>query len=324
RLTFHDDSRLSYDRLLLAMGGVPRELDLPGSALENVFTLRSFADSDAIIDAAKKGRKAVVIGGGFIGMETAFSLRERDMDVTLVAEEQVPLESIFGQEIGRMFQRRHENHGIEMELGRTVREFAGDGSVQKVVLDNGEVVDADLVIVGVGVEPASDRIQGISFGSDGSVVVDNRLRSEDNIFAAGDVACFPDWRTGERTRIEHWRTAEQQGRVAAQNMLGKDIEYRSIPFFWTTQVGLHFRYVGHAPEWDEIITMGDVSAADFISFYVKDGRVIAAAGNGRDKQMIAIEELMRIDRMPSSDEIRHDKPDLVAILHEMEAVATKD
>jgi NADPH-dependent 2,4-dienoyl-CoA reductase/sulfur reductase-like enzyme len=320
-VTFDSGDKLPYDKLLLAMGGRPRTPDIPGIDLDNVFVLRSFADSDEIIAASGGDKKAVIVGGGFIGMEAAFSLRQRGVDVTAVIKEDIPLRHVFGPEIAKLFKLRLEKSGVEFKLERTVKKIEGEREVNKVVLDNNDVLDADFVVVGVGVDPASDRIQGVNFGDDGSVIVDQYLMSEEDIYAAGDIACFPDWRTHGQSRIEHWRTAEQQGRIAACNMLDKGDPYRSIPFFWTTQAGLHFRYVGHAPEWDEIITLGRIEDANFISYFVKDDMILAAAGIGRDKQMIAIEELMRLNRMPAPNEIKNEHPDMVALLHETDAVA---
>ena len=319
-VSFENGDRLSFDKLLLAVGGRPRRLDVPGSDLDNVFTLRSFDDSDRIIDAAKRNKRVVIVGGGFIGMEAGFSLKKRDLDVTMVMNEEVPLQHVFGPDIGKLIQKHHERHGVQFKSGRTVREFTGDGTVSGVVLDNGQTIETDFVVVGVGIDPASDRIQGVKFADDGSVLVDEFLMSEENIYAAGDIATFGDWRTSSNSRIEHWRTAEQQGRIAAHNMMGRSIAYRSIPFFWTNQAELHLRYVGHAPQWDEIITHGKIKEANFISYFVKDDKVLAAVGIGRDKQLIAIEELMRQERMPAPGEIRKEHPDMVALVHQTDAV----
>ena len=149
---------------------------------------------------------------------------------------------------------------------------------------------------------------------DGSVRVDDHFKASPDIYAAGDIATFREWRTGEEMRIEHWRTAEQQGRVAGHNMAGKRIAYRSVPFFWTNQVGLFFRYVGHAKKWDEMVVQGNLSALDFIVFYVKNNQIYAAAGNNRDKEIAAIEELMRLNKMPSPDELRNKSMNFVELL----------
>lgn len=303
-ITFKEGDTLRYDALLVATGGTARRLSIPGSDLKNVLTLRSFADADAIIEAAQQASHAVVIGASFIGMETASSLRERKLPVTVVAPGAAPFEKTLGAEIGRMFQRAHENQGVSFRLGARAARFEGDGAVKAVVLDSGERIEADLVVVGVGVRPATDFLRGVRLHEDGGVLVDEYMRAADRLYAAGDIAYFPSSLTGERQRIEHWRTAQQQGRVAAHNMAGKTTGYDGVPFFWTRQFDLGLSYVGHAASWDELIFQGDVSAQDFLAFYVKDGRALAVAGMNRDREMAAVEELMRQDRVPTPDELR--------------------
>jgi len=306
--------RLKYDSILLALGGTSRTLNIPGADLKNVFTLRSFDDADRIIAAAKKASKIAIVGASFIGMETAFSLRGREKDVTMIGLEAVPFERVFGEEIGRMFQKLHEENGVKFKLNTAVERFDGDESVQAVALKNGDRVEADLVIVGVGVKPATDVLRGIDLEPDGSVKVDRYFHAGNNVFAAGDIATFPDWHTGQGIRIEHWRTAEQQGRIAAFNMAGKKTAYESVPFFWTVQAGLHLRYVGHAADWDEIILHGDVSQQNFIVFYVKNNQVHAAAACQRDKELCAVEELMRLKKMPPPAKLRDKSVDLFQML----------
>ncbi|MBI4965952.1 MAG: FAD-dependent oxidoreductase [Desulfomonile tiedjei] len=306
--------KLQYDSLLLAPGAVPRRLDVPGADLINVFTLRSFEDSTAIVQAAEHASKAVIIGGGFIGIETAYSLSQRNLSVTVVTGESVPFEGIFGKEIGQMFQKMHEENRVEFKLNSRVAKIEGDKTVEAVVLEGGERIQADLVVVGIGVKPATEFLRGIDLLSDGSLKVDEYFRAGADVYAAGDVATFPEHYSGRELRIEHWRTAQQQGRIAAHNMAGKKVPYRSIPFFWTTQGDLYFRYVGHATQWDDIIVHGDVSSRVFIAFYVSNNRVVAAAGNNHEKEMAAIEELMRLGKMPSAEELRNHSVDLVALL----------
>ncbi len=295
---------VDYDGLLLALGGRPRTLSVDGADLDGIHTLRSFEDADTIIAGLESAQKVLVVGAGFIGMETAFSAKQRGPEVTVVAPENEPLAGAFGDEIGSLFKKRHEEAGIQFRLGRNITRLEGNDTVRNAILDDNSHVDADLVLVGIGVEPASDVIKGIMFERDGSVRVDRYLEAYGGVHVAGDIAYFPDWRTGRHTRIEHWRTAQQQGRVAAHNMLGRKAPYESVPFFWTTQAGLHFRYVGHAPDWDEIIVDGDVSAADFVAYFVKDGKVLAVAGNNRDKELAAAELLMSQDNLPAPDELR--------------------
>ena len=178
-------------------------------------------------------------------------------------------------------------------------------------LKSGETLEADLVVMGVGVEPATDFLQGVERMEDGGLRVDEHLRAADGLYAAGDIAAFPDWRTGETVRIEHWRTACQHGRRAGYNMAGRPAPYRSIPFFWSAQHGNSLRYVGHAEDWDEEMYDGDVEEGKFIVYYVKSGQVLAAFGMGRDKEMAAIEELMRRDKMPTPDVLRSGDVDLL-------------
>jgi NADPH-dependent 2,4-dienoyl-CoA reductase/sulfur reductase-like enzyme/nitrite reductase/ring-hydroxylating ferredoxin subunit len=313
-ILFEDGEKLAYDTLLLAPGGTPRRLNVPGAELQNVFTLRSYSDCDRIIEASEGISKVAIIGASFIGMETAFSLRERGLPVTVIGLEDVPFENILGREIGQLFKTVHQENGVQFKLGQSVAEIQGDQKVEAVILENGERVEADLAIMGVGVIPAADFIREMDLETDGGVKVDRFFKAGDNLYAAGDIACFPEWRSGRGTRIEHWRTAEQHGRIAAHNMAGKNIAYDSVPFFWTTQAGLHFRYVGHAKEWDEIIVDGNIAEKDFIAYYIKNNQIWAAAGNNRDKEMAAIQELMRINNMPPPEDLRKGGVDLFAIL----------
>jgi NADPH-dependent 2,4-dienoyl-CoA reductase/sulfur reductase-like enzyme len=309
-----DGKTLSFDACLIATGGVARTLGIPGDDLENVTTLRSFSDAERIIDATQGARRAVVIGESFIGMETAASLRARGLEVTIVGRLRVPFQRTLGEDIGRMLQGEHQKNGVTFELNTSPARFEGDERVASVILENGKRLLADLVVVGVGVTPVTDFIQGITLGRDGSVPVDDHLLAAEGIYAAGDIARFPYRKTGDQIRIEHWVLAEQQGRVAAINMAGKDARYDLVPFFWTVQYEVYLMVTGFAGKWDEIITMGDVDAKDFLAFYVKDGRVTAAAGVGHDRDIAAISELFRHDRMPEPDSLRSNPPDFPTLL----------
>jgi NADPH-dependent 2,4-dienoyl-CoA reductase/sulfur reductase-like enzyme/nitrite reductase/ring-hydroxylating ferredoxin subunit len=315
-ISFGGGTSQTYDALLVATGGAPRNLPVPGSDLEGVFVLRSFADTNAIIEAARRSSSAVVVGASFIGMEAAYSLTERGLRVTVVAPDSVPFEKTLGPEVGELFRRLHESHGVGFKLGATVSQVEGEGKVERVVLDSGESLAADMVVAGVGVRPATGFLEGVPLASDGGVIVDSHLRAADGLYAAGDIASFPEPRTGRRARIEHWRTAQQQGRVAAHNMAGKEVEYDGVPFFWTRQFDAGLVYVGHAERWDEIIYVGDVSAHDFLAYYVEGNRVLAVAGMNRDRDMVAVEELMRLDRMPSPDELRGGQVNILDLLRD--------
>jgi apoptosis-inducing factor 3 len=303
-LTFAEGSSLTYTSLLLATGGEARQLGIPGAQWPNVFTLRSADDADAILGEAHPASRVVVIGAGFIGLEAAAALTKRGLAVTVVGRGSVPLARQLGPEIGRMLQQAQAEKGVAFRLGRTPVRLEGDGRVQTVVLDDGEALPADLVLVGLGIKPATAMLQGVSLNADGSVSTDRRLRVAEGLYAAGDVARFPDWRTGAAIRIEHWRLAAQHGRVAAHNMAGRQVEFAGIPFFWSEQFDLFLQYVGHAESWDELIVHGDLPGRNFLAFYVKDNRVMAAAGLQRDRQLAAMAELMRLEQTPGPEELR--------------------
>lgn len=313
-LTLDEGQDLVFDKILIASGGKPLNLNIPGADLGNIFTLRSFGNADEIIAAAKKASKAAVIGSSFIGMETAYSLSVLGIDVTVIGKDSLPFERTLGKEIGELFMKEHENLGIAFEMSANVSRFAGKGRVEKIIFNDGKEIPADLVLVGIGVVPATEFIHNIELNPDGSLKVDEYLSAAKDVYAAGDIVSFPNAVTGERTRIEHWRTAEQQGKIAALNMLGKNVPYSSVPFFWTAQAGLELRYVGHANTWDYTITWGDVADKDFITFYISGDKVAAAAGNNRDAEMAAIEELMRTGRMPLPEILEKYPIDLADLL----------
>lgn len=300
-LELDDERILRYDTAIIATGCVPRRLEVPGADLRNVLTLRSYDDADAIIGASGTGRRAVVVGGSFIAMEAAASLVARGVSVTVVAPDAIPFERTLGPGIGALLQRTHEANGVTFRLGATVARFEGGDSVETVVLDNGDRLSANLVVIGIGVTPATDFVEGVEKEKDGGIVVDEHLSAAKGLYVAGDVASFIDRRTGERLRIEHWRTALQLGRVAAFNIAGTPRRYESVPFFWTQQFDATVRYVGHVREWDEIVYRGDVGARRFLAYYVRGGRVRAAAAMGRDRDLILVAEAMRTRGLPTID-----------------------
>jgi len=310
-ILLHDNSKLKYDKILLAPGSVPRTLNIPGSHLKNIFYLRSFSDCDMIINAVKVASKAVIIGASFIGMETAHSLHERKADVTVIAPEEVPFKNIFGNDIGSLIKRLHEEHGIKFKLNSRVEGFEGDDSVNSVVQANGEKTECDFVVIGIGVIPATDFIDGINVEKDGSIKVNEYMKVSDDVFAAGDIAAFPY--NGDFIRIEHWRVAEQQGRTAAFNMAGMKIKFEKYPFFWTEQAGLNIKYAGYTKQWDETVTWGNVGSKEFITFLIGGGKVLASIGNGRDTEIAAAEQLILNNKMPAPDELKRKALDLVKL-----------
>ena len=311
-LTFSDGSILEYDSLLLATGGKARELDVPGSDLERIFTLRQPEDVISILNAVKNARKAVVVGSSFIGMEAAASLIQQGLEVTVVSPDKVPFQKILGQQLGQMFQKIHEAQGVSFKLDTKATKFIGQERVECVVLEDGEKIAADLVIVGIGVEPSTDYLQGIELEEkDNSIPVNEYLQTEiKDIYAAGDIATFPYAPMEEATRIEHWRLAAQQGRIAAINMLHQYTSDRQsvsdiVPFFWSGQYDLKLRYVGHAEQWDEVYIDGDLAEEpEFLAFYLQNNQVMAVAGINRDRDICAISELMRQQKMPDAVAIK--------------------
>ncbi len=301
---FKEGSSLKYDALLLATGGQARRLKVQGEGLGNIFTLRSMDDADQIIAAAAKGAQAVCVGGSFIGMEVTQSLAKRGVKVTVVAPGAVPFEKTLGPEIGRMWQQIHEENGVSFRMGARVARFDGGASVQTVVLEDGSQLATNLAVIGVGVKPVTEYLQGVQLNPDGSLTVDQQMRVTEGLYAAGDIARFPDWRTGELIRIEHWRLALQLGRIAAHNMAGKNVAYTGVPFFWTDQFDTMMQYVGYVSGWDEIIYQGSPADRNFLAFYIKHNQVLAAAGLQHEREMAALAELMRLKQMPTPAECR--------------------
>lgn len=318
KIVLDGDDVIEYDALLLATGSVPRRPRLPGSAHQGVMPLRNPEDALRIRDAAQSGSRAAVLGASFIGMECAASLRSRGVDVTVVAPESTPFEYSLGVEVGGMFQAMHEDQGVRFELGTEVELFVGQDRIERVVLKNRTTLDVDLVVLGMGVELATGSLKEVPINRDGSLNVDVFMRVEggnDGLFAAGDIARFPRTDMEGRARIGHWRVAQQQGRVAARNMVGREEPYRSVPFFWTRQYGSSLQYVGHAPAWDEVIIEGDLASHDFLACYVEQGRIAAVAGMGRSVTLGAVEECMRQGCMPTVSQVRSGGLDWKARLH---------
>jgi len=277
----------SFGALLLATGADPIRPPIPGADGARVFFLRTLADSAAIVARAKEARRVVIVGAGFIGLEAAAVLRGRGMTVDVVAPDRLPLERVMGAAVGGFVRRLHEAHGVTFHLGETVTQIDD----RAVTLRGGSSLEADLVLVGVGVRPAIGLAEKAALTVDRGIVVDEFLEtSAAGIFAAGDVARFPDPRTGERVRIEHWVVAQRQGQTAARNILGRRERFASAPFFWTQQYDVTLRYVGHAETWDEVRVDGSFegppeSVAAAVS-YLRGGRRLAVATVGRNRDSL--------------------------------------
>jgi apoptosis-inducing factor 3 len=278
-----DGTRHAYDVLLLATGAEPVRLDVPGASLPHVHYLRSFTDARALVAMALTSKRAVVIGASFIGLEVAASLRARNIAVDVVAPDAVPMLKILGEEAGTFIRALHERHGVTFHLGTTATSIDD----RRVTLHDGKQLPADLVVVGIGVRPAIALAEQAGLALDRGVAVDEYLEtSVPGIFAAGDIARWPDQRTGERNRVEHWVVAERQGQTAARNILGGREKFDAVPFFWTDQYDFSLAYVGHAERWDETKLDGQLNAAaqDCTISYRRENKTVAVAVVHRDLQ----------------------------------------
>ena len=274
-----DGRRHDYDALLLATGAEPVRLEIPGADLPCVHYLRTWADSRALIAAAKTAQRAVVIGASFIGLEAAASLRARRIDVQVVGRETVPMERVLGTAVGTFIRALHESNGVTFHLGASPMAIEHGG----VTLSNGKQLRADLVVVGIGVRPALGLAQQAGLAIDRGVVVDRHLAtSVPGIYAAGDIARWPDPLSGDRIRVEHWVVAQRQGQLAARNMLGAGEPFEMVPFFWTEQYDFGLAYVGHAERFDRVELDGSLQARDCKITYWRGARKLAAAVVHRD------------------------------------------
>lgn len=276
---------IRYAALLLAPGAEPRSLSIEGAGLAHVRRLRTLADSKAIITQTQRAKRCVVIGSSFIGLEVAASLRHRGLEVTVVGQDAVPLSNVLGEELGRWIRDLHEQNGVRFLLGAKPRAIRED----RVELSNGEVIEAELVVLGVGVSPRTALAEGCGLNVANGIIVDENLRtSVSDIYAAGDVARYPDLISGERVRIEHWVVAERQGQAVARAMLGIDHAFRDVPFFWSQHYDAVISYVGHA-SWDGLEIRGDLAARSARAIYRRSGQVIAGATIGRDHVSLSVE-----------------------------------
>jgi NADPH-dependent 2,4-dienoyl-CoA reductase/sulfur reductase-like enzyme len=288
-VTLANGSKVPYDRLLLATGAEPVRLSIPGADQPHVHTLRSLGDCRAIIERAKTARRAVVMGASFIGLEVAASLRAREIEVHVVAPDKRPMERILGSQMGDFVRSLHEEHGVVFHLEDTAVAI----DEKQVKLKGGSVIETDLVVAGIGVRPRIELAERAGLAVDRGVVVNTYLEtSAPGIFAAGDIARWPDPHTGQPIRVEHWVVAGRQGQIAALNMLGRREKFTAVPFFWSQHYDIPINYVGHAEKWDELEIEGDIFAKDCLLRLKQKGRTLAVASIFRDLENLQAEVAM--------------------------------
>jgi apoptosis-inducing factor 3 len=300
RILLEDGEELEFGVLLLATGADPVRLPIQGATDAQLHYLRTFADSKAIIARAASAKRVLVIGASFIGLEVAASLRARGIHVDVVAPDRQPLERVMGAEVGVFIRKLHEAHGVTFHLEQTVSRVSG----RTVTLSDGKDLEADFIVLGVGVRPSLIVAEQAGLAIDRGINVDEYLEtSVPGIFAAGDAARWPDPHTGERIRVEHWVVAERMGQVAAKNILGHSEKFNAVPFFWSQHYDVTINYVGHAEKWDAVEIDGNLDARDCSIVYKNGGRTLATATISRDLQSLQAEVAMEAEKQPQQREV---------------------
>jgi NAD(P)H-nitrite reductase large subunit len=311
-VSFTDESSLKYDKVFLATGSIPRKIPVPGVELENVFLLRDPANANAI-NAAAEGKRVVLVGTGFIGMEVAAFLSSKAASVTCVDLLKVPFEPILGPTVGETIQKFQEEKGVKFKLGVGLKEFVGtDGKLTGVKINTDEVIEADVAVMGIGVVPCTSYLKesALELSRRGEVVVDETMKAGEDVYAGGDIVRFPLPLIGDTANIGHWQIAHKHGRVAAKNMVGKKTAFDGIPFFWSLLLGKGIRFCGHSANWDELVTHGNLEEYKFVVHFIKGDKVTAVCTIGTNAAVVAA-ELMYQGKMLSADEIRSNPGALV-------------
>ncbi|BFZ18859.1 hypothetical protein BsWGS_21898 [Bradybaena similaris] len=318
KVVLEDGQSVSYDVLVLATGGKPRILPVPGSDLKNVYLLRTPKDANAIAENSQ-GKNVVIIGSSFIGMEVTAFLADKAASVSVVDLVQVPFQLTLGNQIGKYMQKLHEEKGVQFHFETSVKELHGDdGHLKQAELANGTTLPADVCVMGVGVVPATDFLKdsGLNLTSRGFISVDKHMRTNlADVYAAGDIVEFPLFTVdNQNVNIQHWQMAHQHGRIAGLSIAGKAQEIRSVPYFWTMQYGKSIRYTGYGPGYDDVILHGDLNENKFVAYYTKNDKVVAVASLGWDPIVSQAAELMSKGGTISKDEIKSDPDNWVSRL----------
>ena len=306
QVVFMDGDYLLYDKLLIATGSIPRTPLIQGTDLPSFFLLRSLRDADSVLETAHSAKSVLIMGAGFVGLETAAVLREKGLDVHIVAPEKVLLADVFGKRIGERIRRLHEKRGVHFHLEKTVTLLGGEGKIQFAQLSDESSLEVDMVLCGIGAVPAVHFFEESGIVENGAVPVDEHLcTSEEGIYAAGEVAIVQDLKTGKRRRTEHWTEAIHQGRHAARCMLGSEKPYSAIPSFWTRQYDILMRFAGYVPKVKKVVYSGNVEEGEFIAAYYRRGRLCAVCGIGMEHEFMSLLQIIRNDASVGKKELRN-------------------
>ena len=304
-----------YDKALIATGGRARRFGVPGRDLEGVYDLRTIGDADRIRAERSPGRRAVIVGMGFIGAEVAASLRSRGVEVVALAPSRMPLAHVLGDQIGRMLESLHRDHGVTMIGEDTAVAFEGVGRVERVTTAAGRRLPCDFAVIGIGIEPVTDLVAGSSVRVDNGIVVDAFCQtSVEGLYAAGDNANHDHPVFGRHIRVEHWQNALKQGAAAARSMLGQGMPYDEVPWFWSDQYDVNLQYAGFPSAWDELVVRGRLEERDGLAFYLKDGRVLAALAVNRGKELRRALPLIKARARVDPTALRDEDTDLRTVM----------
>lgn len=307
--------RIRYEKLLIATGGKNRRLPLRGLDLEGVYDLRTVGDADALRADIAAGRRAVVVGMGFIGSEVVASLRQKQVEVVVIDQDPTPLFRVLGEEVGGVMARIHRDHGVEMIFEDAVVAFEGTQRVERVLTKSGRLITCDFAVVGVGIEPDVRLVADTAIDTENGILVDERCRtSVDAVYAAGDVANHYHPVFKRRLRVEHWQNAIRQGSAAARNMLDNAGPYDEVHWFWSDQYDVNLQYAGAHATWDRLIVRGNLDERRFLAFYLKDGLIEAVAALNRGKDLRRCIPLIKARTVVSPAKLQDDGVDLRSLV----------
>ena len=310
-----DGRRVPFDRLLIATGGRNRRFSVAGADLDGIYSLRTVQDADRIRAETIAGRRVVVVGMGFIGSEVAASLRQKDLDVVAIEPSKTPLARVLGEDVGQCLADLHRAHGVRTVFEDTVVAFEGTSRVERVLTKGGRRLECDFVVVGIGIDPVVDVLDGSGIHVDNGVLVDEYCQTNvSGIYAAGDVANHYHPLFKRRIRVEHWQNAIKQGTAAARNMLGRHVAYDEVHWFWSDQYDANLQYAGFHSAWEQLVVRGRLGSDGFLACYVNEGRIDAAVALNRAKDLRRVMPLIKARRPVDLDQLRDESVDLRSLL----------